>query len=104
MPYLTSTRTILLVKASLLLYYPLVTKLLYSHTVSLAVNTIVNTPGITTSWMISAVKTATDSKRLLTYTKRTAAGVFGWPRRSSLAIKVILKDGWRLLYMLNTVI
>ena len=46
---LTGTRTTLLAKASLLLYYPLATKLPYGHTVSLAVNTIVCTPGITAS-------------------------------------------------------
>jgi len=32
------------------------------------------------------VKIATGSERLLRYTKRTAAGVFGWPKRSFLAI------------------
>jgi len=32
------------------------------------------------------VKIATGSKRLLRYTKKTAAGVFRWPKRSFLAI------------------
>jgi hypothetical protein len=49
MPHLTDTRTTLLAKASLLLYYPLIIKLAYGHTISLAVNTIVSTPGITAS-------------------------------------------------------
>jgi len=49
MPRLTGTRTTLLAKASLLLYYPLVIKLPYSYTVFLAVNTIVSIPGITVS-------------------------------------------------------
>ena len=86
MPRLTDTRTMLLVKASLLLYCLLVTKLAYGYTVSLAVNTIVSTPGITASWMTSVVRTATGSERPLRYTKRTAAGIFRWPRRSFLAI------------------
>jgi hypothetical protein len=46
---LTSIKTTLLAKASLLLYCPLAMKLPYSYTVSLAVNTIVSTPGITAS-------------------------------------------------------
>ena len=49
MPRLTGTRTILLVKASLLLYCLLAMKLPYSHTVSLAINTIVSIPGIIVS-------------------------------------------------------
>jgi hypothetical protein len=49
MPRLTGTRTTLLAKASLLLYYPLVIKLPYSHTISLATNTIVSIPRITIS-------------------------------------------------------
>jgi len=49
MPRLTNTRTTLLVKASLLLYCPLVIKLAYDYTMSLAVNTIVSIPGITVS-------------------------------------------------------
>ena len=103
-PRLTGTRTTLLVKASLLLYYPLVIKLAYSYTISLAVNTIVSIPGITVSQITSVVRIVTGSERLLRYTKRTAASVFGWPRRSFLAIQVILKDRWRLLYMLSTLI
>ena len=104
MPRLTGTRTTLLAKASLLLYCPLAIKLPYGHTVPLAANTIVYTPGITASQTTSVVRIATGSKRPLRYTKRTAAGVFGWPRRSFLAIQVILKDGWRLLGMLSTLI
>ena len=102
MPRLTNTRTTLLVKASLLLYCPLATKLAYGHTVSLAVNTIVSTPGITASWTTSAVRTATGSERPLRYTKRTAAGVLGWPGRSSLVIQVMLKDRWRVLRVPST--
>jgi hypothetical protein len=49
MPRLTGIKTTLLVKASLLLYYPLVIKLPYGYTISLAVNTIVSIPGITVS-------------------------------------------------------
>ena len=75
MPRLTNTRTTLLVKASLLLYYPLVIKLAYGYTISLAINTIVSIPGITISWTTSAVRTVTSSKRLLRYTKRTAASI-----------------------------
>ena len=75
MPRLTDTRTTLLVKASLLLYYPLVIKLAYGYTISLAVNTIVSIPGITASWTTSAVRTVTGSERPLRYTKRTAAGI-----------------------------
>jgi hypothetical protein len=44
---LTDPITTLLVKDFLLLYYFLITKLAYSYTISLAVNTIVNTPRIT---------------------------------------------------------
>ena len=86
MPRLTNTRTTLLAKASLLLYYPLVTKLAYSYTISLAVNTIVSTPRITASWITSVVRIVTGSKRLLRYTKRTTAGILRWPGRSSLVI------------------
>jgi hypothetical protein len=85
-PRLTNTRTTLLVKASLLLYCPLVIKLAYSHTISLAINTIVSIPGITASWITSAVRIVTGSGRLLRYTKRTAASILRWPGRSSLAI------------------
>jgi hypothetical protein len=49
MPRLTGTRTTLLAKASLLLYCPLVIKLPYSYTISLAINTIVSILGITAS-------------------------------------------------------
>ena len=50
------------------------------------------------------VKIVTNSERLLKYIKRTMASVFRWLRRSFLAIEVILKDEWRLLYILSTVI
>jgi hypothetical protein len=74
MPRLTNTRTTLLVKASLLLYCPLVIKLAYGYTISLVINTIVSIPRITASW-ITSVRTVTSSKRPLRYTKRTAASV-----------------------------
>ena len=104
MPRLTNTRTTLLAKASLLLYCPLVIKLPYGYIISLAVNTIISIPGITAGQITSAVKIATSSERPLRYTKRTAAGVFGWPRRSFLAMQVILKDRWRLLRVPSTLI
>ena len=104
MPRLTNTRTTLLAKASLLLYCPLAIKLAYGYTMSLAINTIVSIPGITASQITSAVRTVTSSKRPLRYTKRTAASVLGWPRRSSLVIQVILKDRWRVLRVLSTLI
>ena len=77
MPRLTNTRTTLLVKASLLLYCPLVIKLAYSYTISLAVNTIVSIPRITASWTTSVVRIVTGSERPLRYTKRTMASVLG---------------------------
>ena len=104
MPRLIDIRTMPLAKASLLLYCPLAIKLPYGYTISLAANTIVCTPGITASQMTSVVRIATSSKRPLRYTKRTVAGVFGWPGRSFLAIQVILKDRQRLLYILSTLI
>ena len=104
MPRLINTRTISLAKASLLLYYPQAIKPLYSYTIFLAINTIVSTPGITVSQITSVVRIATGSERLLRYTKRTAAGVLGWPRRSSLVIQVMLKDRWRVLRVLSTLI
>ena len=104
MPCLTDIRTMLLAKAFLLLYCPLTTKLAYSHTVSLAVNTIISTPRITTSWMTSTVKTVTSNERPLRHTKRTVTSVLGWPKRSSLVIQVMSKDGWQVLYMSSTLI
>ena len=104
MPHLINTRTTPLVKAFLLLYYPQVMKPLYSRAVSLAVNTIVSIPGITAGQTTSVVRIATSSKRPLRYTKRTAAGIFGWPRRSFLAIQVILKARQQLLRVLSTLI
>ena len=104
MPRLINTRTTPLVKASLLLYCPLAIKLPYGHTIPLAVNTIVSIPRITVSQTTSVVKIATSSKRLLRYTKRTAAGIFRQPRRSFLAIQVILKARQQLLYILSTLI
>ena len=86
MPRLTNTRTTLLVKAFLLLYCLLAIKLAYGYTISLAINTIVSIPGITASWITSAVRTATSSERPLRYTKRTAASILGWPGGSSLVI------------------
>ena len=104
MPRLINTRTTPLVKASLLLYCLQAIKPLYGRTVFLAVNTIVSIPGITVGQTTSAVRIVTSSERLLRYTKRTTASVFRWPRRSFLAIQVILKARQQLLYVLSTLI
>ena len=104
MPRLIDTRTTPLVKASLLLYYPQVIKPLYGRTVLLAVNTIVSILGITAGQTTSAVRIVTSSERPLRYTKRTTAGVFRQPKRSFLAIQIILKSKQQLLRMLSTLV
>ena len=101
-PHLINIRTTPLVKAFLLLYCPQVIKPLYNCTISLAINTIVSIFRTTASQTTSTVRIATGSKRPLRYTKRTAASIFGQPRRSFLAIQVILKDRQQLLRVLST--